>query len=318
MQTQINSAQDLNKQVYLQAIADHIVTSPGSPIEWGASGETPTVFGLASSDIECAYALDVDKLSRLSSENLYALSYIDLSKSARLTNLAFGVSLSQMLNVDIALSDNSTGGDYTTYTFTVSVSHNTAGIQAKLRGYIVCRNFVGSASNSTSASGVGYLTIQVPATSNGAALFVVFARALFDERITAYGTYSFGHLAANPQPNPTFLNQSPLNYSLTVSSNYPTVAFFSSIALSYSYAANLTFNSPSSYIIPEFLDKSPIVVVTTGTNGTETFAEWVSYPQLPQNVGADFSSSEQNLFVYPVTVRGTLYKLTICFGDIPK
>jgi hypothetical protein len=318
MQTQINSVQDLNEQAYLQAIADHIVTSVGSPVEWGANAEPPTAFGLAQSGSTAAYALDVDKLSRLSSENLYALSYLDMSKSARLTNLAFSVSLSQMLNVDVALSGNSSAGDYVTYTFTVSVSHDAEGVEATLKGYLVAPDFVGEISNSTSASGVGYLTLQVPTTSSGAALLVVFARASFDERVTAYSAYLFGHLAAEPQPNHTFLRQSPINYSLAVSKNYPTVALSRSVALSYSYASNLTSASDASYVIPAFLDKSPIVLVTTGTNGTETFAEWTSYPQLPKDVGADFSNSEQNLFVYTVTVKGALYKLTLCFGGAPK
>ncbi len=318
MQTQINSAQDLNKCNYLQAIAEHIVTGTGSPAEWGSKGVTPTFFGLASSDSSCPYALDIDKLSRLSSENLYALPYLELSKSARLTNLAFGVSLRQMLDIDIVISGNSSAGSFINYTFTVSVSHEAESVQANLQGYLVTRNFVGSASNSTSPSGVSYLTIGVPVTSNGSALLVVFARASFDERITAYGIYSFGHLAVDPQPNHTFLGQSPLNYSLTVSKNYPTVTLSSSIALSYSYASNLTSTSTTSYMIPEFLDRSPIVLVTLGTNGTESFSEWTSYPQLPQNVGADFSNAEKNLFVYPVLVKGALYKLTLCFGDVPK
>lgn len=318
LQIQINSVQDSNSQAYLQAIADHIVTSVGSPVDWGAGGASPVAFGLASSDSRLVYALDVDKLSRLSSENLYALSYLDMSKSARLTNLAFSVSLSQMLNVDVVLSGNSSGGEYVAYTFTVSVSHDAEGVAAALKGYLVTADFVGEASNSTSTSGVGYLTLQVPAAPSGAALLVVFARASFDERVTSYATYMFGHLAADPQPNHTFLNQSPLNYSLTVSKNYPDVTLYRSVAFSYSYASNLTSTSDASYVIPAFLDKSPIVLVTTGANGTETFAEWTSYPQLPQGVGADFSNAEQNLFVYPVTVKGALYKLTLCFGGVPK
>ena len=35
MQTRIASTQDINKDSYLKAIADHIVTNPGSPVDWG-------------------------------------------------------------------------------------------------------------------------------------------------------------------------------------------------------------------------------------------------------------------------------------------
>jgi hypothetical protein len=32
--------------------------------------------------------------------------------------------------------------------------------------------------------------------------------------------------------------------------------------------------------------------------------------------GADFSRSEANVFTYTVTIRNTLYRLTLRFGDV--
>jgi hypothetical protein len=66
------------------------------------------------------------------------------------------------------------------------------------------------------------------------------------------------------------------------------------------------------------LDESPIVLVIQGVNGTVPFVEWTVYPQIPLEFGADFADSEENVFVYPVTVKETLYKLTLRFGDVIK
>ena len=48
MQTGINSTQDINKDSYLQAIADHIITNPGAPANWGTGSGVPIDFGLAA------------------------------------------------------------------------------------------------------------------------------------------------------------------------------------------------------------------------------------------------------------------------------
>ncbi len=318
MQMQINGMQDLNKQDYLQTIADHIVSSCGSPVDWGSDSSVPVNFGLSTSNSAGLYELDIDKLSRLSSQNMYALSYPNMSKAARLTNIAFGVSLSQMLSIDVELSGNSTASGFTTYTFAVSVSQESGPLSANLQGYLVAPNYVGSVSNTTSSSGVGYVTFQVPTTSQGPALLVVFARASFDDRVTAYEIYPFAHLSQEPPPNYTFLGLSPLNYTLNINKNYPSATIEESYAFSYGYSSNLTSTSSTTYAIPTLLDKSPIVLVVQGVNGTETFVEWTSYPQLPVNAGADFSNSDKNLFVYPVTVKDTLYKLILCFGDVVR
>lgn len=316
MQTQINSTQDLNKQDYLQKIADHIVSSCGSPVNWGTASGTPTSFGLATNTSAGLYELDIDKLSRLSNQNAYALSYPNISKAARLTNIAFGVSLSQMLSIDIELSGNSSTSGFTTYTFTISVSQNSRPLSTDLQCYLVATNYVTNASNATTSSGVGQISIEVPDASNGPALLVVFARAPFDDRLTAYAVHSFAHLSQEPAPNYTFLGLSPLNYTLNLNKNYPSVTIEETYAFSYGYSSNLTSTSSTTYTIPALLDKSPIVLVAQGVNEAEPFVEWTSYPQLPVDVGANFTNAAQNLFVYQVTVKGTLYKLVLCFGDV--
>lgn len=317
MQERINGMQDLNKDNYLRNIAENLVTSYGTPVDWGSAASVPSSFGLADNE-SCLYALDIDKVSRLNSQNSYTLSYAQASVASRLNNIALGISVSQMLSVTVTLAGNSSMGDETAYTFEVSVSQASGPVSASLQGYVVTKDSVSSVSNATSSAGVGYITVQVPNASNGPALLVVFARATFDDRVTAYEAYSFAHLSQDPSPNHTFLELSPLNYTLSVEENFPDVTVEHGYAFSYGYHSNLTATSATTYAVPEFVDKSPIVLVASGVNDTTPFVEWTAYPCVPLDFGADFENSEQNLFVYTVLVKGTLYKLTLSFGDVVK
>jgi hypothetical protein len=316
MQAQIDNLQDLNKEAYLRNIAEHLVTSDGTPEDWGATGVVPSSFGLSDRESSCLYALDIDKISRLNDQSVYALSYFQVSKAARLNNIALGISVSQMLSITTTLSATSSVGDETAYTFKISVSQASGPISAGLQCYVVAQDFVSAAANTTSSAGVGYITVQIPNAASGPALLVVFARASFDDRITAYGTYSFAHLSQEPSPNHTFLGLSPLNYTLSIAENFPGVTLQHSYAFSYAYESNLTSTSTSTYAIPELVDKSPTVLVISGLNGTTSFVEWTAYPDIPLDFGADFENSERNVFAYTVLVKGTLYKLTLSFGDV--
>jgi hypothetical protein len=316
MQDRITAMQDLNKEDYLRNIAEHLVTSYGTPVDWGAVGAVPSSFGLADSEFSYLYALDIDKISRLNSQNSYGLSYVQASGASRLTNIALGISVSQMLSITATLSANSSMGDETAYTFKISVSQASGPTSAALQCYVVANDFVSDVSNTTSSVGVGYVTVQIPNTSNGPALLVVFARATFDDRITAYEAYSFAHLSQEPSPNHTFLGLSPLNYTLSVEEKFPDVTVEHGYAFSYAYQSNLTSTSTTTYAIPEFMDKSPTVLVISGVNDTTPFVEWTAYPSVPLDFGSDFANSEKNVFSYTVLIKETLYKLTISFGDV--
>ena len=317
MQDRINGMQDLNKNDYLRNIAENLLTSYGTPGDWGSTDVVPSSFGLADSASSQPYVLDIDKISRLNSQNSYELSYFQVSQASRLNNIALGISLSQMLSVTTMLSATSSVGDETAYTFEISVSQASGPTSAALQCYFVAKDYVSTVSNTTSSTGVGYVTAQIPNADSGPGLLVVFARAAFDDRVTACGTYSFAHLSQEPSPNHTFLGLSPLNYTLTVEENFPGITIEHGYAFSYAYQSNLTATSASTYAIPEFVDKSPTVLVISGLNGTTAFTEWTAYPDIPLDFGADFANSEKNVFTYNVLVKGTLYKLTLGFGDVP-
>jgi hypothetical protein len=316
MQARIDSLQDLNKNDYLRNIAEHIVTSDGTPADWGSTGTIPNSFGLSDRDSAYLYELDIDKIGRLNNQNDYALSYVQASNAARLNNIAFGISISQMLSVSVTLSANISIGDETAYTFEISVSQASGPTSAALQGYVVAKDYLSDVSNTTTSTGVGYITVQIPNASGGPALLIVFARASFDDRVTSYATYSFAHLSQEPSSNHTFLGLSPLNYTLNVEKKFPGATIEHGYAFSYAYQSNLTSTSATTYAIPEFVDKSPTVLVISGLNGTTSFVEWTAYPDIPLDFGADFENSEQNVFVYTVLVKETLYKLTLSLGDV--
>jgi hypothetical protein len=317
MQTKINSLQDRNKDDYLKTIAEQIVTSIGTPTDWGSNGTTvPENFGLDNSASPYLYELDIDKITRLSSQSNYSLSYFQVSQAARLNNLALGISISQMLTITAELSGNTTVGDETTYTFTISVSQDQGPINASLHCYAVATDFLTDVYNTTSDAGVGTVSVQIPNSSDGPALLIVFARASFEDRLTAYEVYSFAHLSQEPLPNHTFLGLSPLNYTLNLNTKISDITVDDGYAFSYTYQSNLTSTSNTTYAIPAFLDKSPIVLVISGHNDTASFVEWIAYPDIPLEFGANFANMEKNVFVYTASVKETLYKLTLSFGDV--
>jgi hypothetical protein len=316
MQTQINNMQDLNQQDYLRNIADHIVTSCGEPTNWGSTSNVPTSFGLSINNTNRLYELDLDKITRLNSLNTYALSYYSASKAARLNNIAFGVSVSQMLDVNIELIGNASLENVTEYTFQISVSQDTGPVKADLQSYIISNNFLTAPSNSTSDSGIGQIEVDIPNSSSGPSTLIVFARVTYDERLTSFAVFPFQHLSESIQTNQYFVSLNPLNYTLNLRTNYPNTTIENAYAFTYTHQSNLTFSSNNSYLIPAFLDKSPIVLLVQCKNGSKSFNEWTAYPEVPLSFGANFSHSEINAFVYQITINNVLYKLTLFFGDV--
>ncbi len=317
MQTAVTTMQDCDKQDYLRALSNAIVMSNGSPQDWGSTGTVPSDFGLSLSRAQSAYQLDADKISRLNDKTDPFLSYINGLKAVRINNIAFGISVTQTLQINVTLIQNTTSTDDTAYTFKVSVDDDSGPVAASLHGYAVSTGCITDVYNITSSTGVGYLTVQLPNSAAGPSVFAVFARAAFDDRVTAYQTYSFAHLSDEPSPNHIFLTLSPLNYILSVTKIYPTVATGNVYALTYAYQTNITSTlNNNSYAIPTFVDASPVAIIAQGTNETTLFTEWTAYPMVPLDYGADLSKSEANVFSYTVIINGAFYKLTLRFGDV--
>jgi hypothetical protein len=186
--------------------------------------------------------------------------------------------------------------------------------------YLVVGNFVDNVTSFTNSSGKGAAAFRgVPNSVNGSALLIVFARAQANPSVVSFGISSFEHIAPVPEINDTFAGLNPLDYRLNASFDYLNEQVLGAYAFSYSYWANLTMlantTQTAEYSFPHFLDKSTTVLVLTGLNGTESFAEWVSYPQIPLDIGVNFDSSNstENVasFTYIVTIDSASYKLQI-------
>jgi hypothetical protein len=311
LHTQIGSVEDMNEQAFLQAVADHVVSGYGVPADWGSSGVVPSGLGLAG-DLQVPFSLDVDKVCRLNNESAFALGYLDLLQAARLDDLAFGVSVAQMLSVDITLQNYTVTGNVTDYVFQVVVNQDSGPLSTDLCGYVAVGDFLGNVSGETDSSGVGQVSMGIPNTSVGSGLVVVFARASFDDRLTAFGVCRFAQGSGEVSPDGTFLRLSPLSNHLNVESKSSNA----SVGCIYAFSYGTSWNITSTLDVPECADSSPIVLVVTGTDSGVGFVEWACYPMVPFSGGADLSRSEANVFVYTVTIRDVLYRLTLRFGDV--
>ena len=161
-QTTISGSQDINKESYLNAVADHIVTNPGAPVNWADNASVPTDFGLAATDSTIPYEVGIDKITMLNPLNSYSLSYFDIANAAKLNNIALGIRVSQVMSINIQQTSNSTMGNETSFSFAVLTSIDSEPASASLHCYVIGNSFLMDISNSTSNIGVGQITFQIP------------------------------------------------------------------------------------------------------------------------------------------------------------
>lgn len=276
----------------------------------------PNDFGLAAASSTGAYELDLDQVSRLNQLNNHSLTYLDISNAAKLSNIALGITLTQLMTLSVEQTSNHTVGGDTSFTFKVSASIDSKPTRANLQGYVVAEGYQNNATGVVAESGVGYLILQMPTSTVADALLVVFARASFDERVTSYAVYDFASSTQQSSPSSTVLELSPLDYTLSFNEG-PGIAVQEAYVFSYSYQQQITAIGNSQLSIPKLIDKSPLVLVVCGLDGADYFSEWTVYPQIPLTTGASFEGSEQNPYSYMVTVNGVLYRLELSLGDVP-
>ncbi len=323
LQTSINTTQDINKESYLQAIANHIITNLGFPTNWGTSNTIPSDFGLAASSSTTPYELDMDKLTRLNNLNKYSISYFDMENAAKLNNIALGITVSQIISINIQQSGNSTIGNNENLGFTVLTSIACKPVSATLQCYIVANNYLCFQNNATTSDvGLGFINTQIPIGSSANSNLIVFARSSFDNRITSYAIYNISNSSQESTPNNDLLDLSPLNYVLNLSTNSSDLTVQGCYIFSYNYEDQSIINiqnvqNSSQIQLPNLIDNSPFVIIIYGLENDSYFQEWTAYPQIPLTAGSNFAGSEQNIFSYIVTVNGVLCKLDISLGDVP-
>jgi hypothetical protein len=302
-----------------QQLAKYILLNPGTPPNWGSMPEViPSSFGLASMGSLHPYQLDIDKVSRLNGENVYSITYLQLLEALGVRDVALRIEAAPLFHVSASLVSTLIGENGTTYNFEILTRKSGLPVSAKLSCYVISRDYIDSLFSSTS-DGEGSVSFTIPNSANGTALLVSFAK--IEPQVVAFNVYSFSHNSSAPKPNGTFMRLSPLNYTLNVSFSYPNEEVFRVQVFSYSYTFELTQisrdNQTAKYSLPHLLDSSPMITVITGSNGSSSFAEWVSYPQLPIEMGANLNgldaASKIVSLTYTVTINSALYAFTIKF-----
>jgi hypothetical protein len=282
----------------------------------------PNTLGFAKADASLPYELDIDKVSRLNSENVFSLTYAQLWEALGMQDVAFQIEVRSLFDLSVNMISNSSQGNQTTYEFQVTTLKSGMPISASLVGYVALKDFVERTTSSTNSSGVGSISVNVPNSLSGTAFVAVLARAQVNPQMVSFLTYSFGHNSLSPFSNRTFTRLSPLSYVLNASLVYSTVEILKAQIFTFNYNFSLTEKAQGvqtrEYHIPHLLDSSPMIMVLTGTNGSASFAEWVSYPQLPLQIGADFSESTAGSKIvsksHIVTINSALYEVVTKWG----
>lgn len=306
----------------LQQLTSHLLLQTGTPDNWGQSRTAiPASLGLAKVGFSVPYELDIDKVTRLNSANSYSLSYSDLWEALGIKDVAFRIEVRSLFDLSINLSSNSTQGNQTTYNFDVTTKKSGMPVPANLSGYVVVEDHVGKTSSSTSSNGAGVISVSIPNSINGATVLIVFAHAKVNPQLVSFNAYTFGHQSTTPLSGGTFTKLNPLNHVLNASLPYSTVEISKAQVFTFNYNLSLTLKAQGvqtrEYGIPRLLDPSPMIIMLTGYNGSTSFAEWVSYPQLPLQIGADFSESNEGTMItqsYIVTIDSALYEAVVTWG----
>ncbi len=308
-----------------QQLALHLLLSTGTPVNWGQMRDTkPSSLGFAKADSSATYELDIDKVSRLSNGNIYFLSYSELWEALGVKDVAFQIETKTLFELSINLISSLRLANDTVYEFEVATRKSGMPVATNLSGYVVVENFVDKMMSSTSSNGVGSFTVNIPNSVNGTALMLVFARAQVNPQMVSFNTYAFGHNSSSSFPNGTFTRLSPLSHVLNASLVNSTTEILRAQVFSFNYNFSLTEKARAvqtvEYFIPRLLDSNPLIMVLTGHNESTSFAEWVSYPQLPIQVGVDFSQSIAGSKIvslsHIVTINYALYEVVTKWGGL--
>jgi hypothetical protein len=316
------NGRDENTSERWSALSKYILQNLGTPEDWGENRTaTPSTFGLARAGSGTPYELDIDKVCRLNNENLYALTYAQAFTALGISDASFKIEVKPVFEVAINLTATFPSHNDTVYQFEIWTMRHGVTVGTELACFIVAESYLDSGYVDASDGRV-CVNITLPNTVAGPALLVVIARSLSDSRIASFNGYSFAHNSSPPSSRGAFLRLSPLNYSLDASFIQRHANLSDAHTLAFNYSSTLAQvagnNESAAYDIPHFLNSCPTVVVVTGHNSTVFFAEWTAYPQIPLQVGADFSTeaSLSNVFscTYLVSIGSSIYECTVWLG----
>jgi len=293
-----------------QQIGRYILQSRGEPAGWGTGG-TPTQLGLAAGGDP--YTLDIDKVTLLNPDHPQSVNYSTLWQALGIDDVSFRISVEPLFNLTLTLTPSQVQGSDTVYDFSATTMRDGFPLPCQVSYYVAVGNSTYSSSGSTTLGGSGTVQFTLPNSLNGTALLIGIARA--ESSITSFDVLPFAHNIGQPNQPGAFASLSPLDYTLGVSLTGGAAAW-NAVVFSYDYSFNLTA-SGSGYLIPRLLAGGPMVVTLTGINGTDRWAEWVAYPQIPLEVGGDMDDdyvvSDVRALEYVVEIEGGLYRFRMNF-----
>lgn len=293
-----------------QQIGRYILLSRGEPAGWGVGG-TPTALGLAvGSD---PYELDIDKVTRLNPDHPQYVNYSTLWQALGIDDVSFRISVEPLFNLTLTLASSQVQGSDTVYDFSATTAKDGFPLPCQVSYYVAVGNSTYSSSGSTPLGGSGTVQFTLPNSLNGTAILIGVARS--ESSIASFDVLPFAHNISQPGQPGAFASLSLLDYTLGVSLSGG-VSAWNAAVFSYDYSFNLTA-SGSDYTLPRLLDGGPMVVTLTGINGTDRWAEWVAYPQIPFEVGGDMDDdyvvSDVRVVEYVVEIEGGLYRFRMNF-----
>jgi len=319
----MNEFRHRNDAERLRQLAQYILLDTGTPVNWGCLPDTfPTSLGLADSASSLPYHIDIDKVTRLNSQNMYSVSYAQLWQSLGVSDVSFGIEIRTLFSLSAILVSATGGGNETIYEFDVYAEKSGAPVISRLHSYVIARDYISSFASSTSSSGHSLVFVTIPNSKSGTALLLTFASAESNPQSVAFNVHAFSHNSSELWPNRTFTKLSPLNHVLNVAFTHPMEEVLSTSVFTFNYSFSLIEKSRNAqtaeYEIPRLLDSSPMLLVITGLNESSSFAEWVSYPQVPLETGADFDTLDADAktvsFSHIVKINSALYEIVTKWG----
>ena len=320
----MNYAVDKNVAERYKQISRYLLLNAGTPSDWGEGNQiTPTTFGIAKTGSDESYDLDIDKVTRLNSENAYAITYAKMFSILKMPDISFGIEIKPMFEVTINLTATYAGTNETIYQFEILTVKHGVPIPADLKCYSIAEDYLETA-NPLTSSGRAYVNTTISSTVRGPALIAVLARSVYQREAVSFNSYSFSHGSAKPEPDGTFLRFGLLNHTLVASFAQSNVTLLKTWAFTFDHNSTLSKtasdNQSVTYDIPRFADSSPIIIVLTGTNSTTFFTERIVYPQIPLQTGADFATlktrAKVSAYTYSVTIDSAIYECTVWIGGL--
>ncbi|MEM2463396.1 MAG: hypothetical protein QXY07_01780 [Candidatus Bathyarchaeia archaeon] len=314
LQPIINTSTNIEAAQRLSEAVRRILLYTGKPADWGRDGQTvPEEFGLAEAGEAGSYALDIDKVSRLNSKNIYCLSYAQIFTGLKTPDLSLRIEIKTVFDVKLNLTAITEGSDETIYTFEATTEKD-CGIHVPtvLRAYVLAESLQ-QAYEIQNGNGRTSFNVTIPRSLESRAVLVVFAKFTYNGRVASYTVYSF----ARSGERSAFVRLSPLNYTLTLTPTNANIVLENVYAIAYNGVWRLTQNG-NVFSIPASVDPCPTVLVVFGLNATQPFVEWVAYPQVPLQIGVDFANllSLSDIYAYTqlVSIGSGIYKCTILLG----